>query len=317
MATQTGRTVPTYGRVRSVPVRRIARGARAALLAAGVLACADRFTPVPDPVRVRVGNIDARALEATLGTVPRPIPERIERIVELFRQAGCGTEFLEVSLPGKTPYPNVICTLPGRSRKTIVVGAHVDRPADGNGVVDDWTGASLLPHLYRALAIERREHSFMFVGFGHATLKEQGSHGFLRRLDDERRENIRAMVDLKGLGLGPTAVWVSQADRDLRQDLYAVAKALGLPLQSVRFYTNVTADSKAFRFWGIPAITIHSFDKENARMLEQSYRDRDPSQVDMGAYFDSARLIAVYLGYLDDTLRIRDQRGGETPPEPL
>lgn len=305
----------TLGGGRSRGEWRLARYARTAALVALALGCAGRFTPVPDPIHVRTGNIDARALEATLDDVPRPNPERIARMVQLFQQAGCGGEYLEVALPGKTPYPNVICTLPGRSHWIIVVGAHVDRPEDGNGVVDDWTGAVLLPHLYRALAVERREHSFVFIGFGHATLKEQGSHGYLRRLDDERRAHIRAMVDLKGLGLGPTSVWASQADRNLRQDLFAVAKALGLPLQSVRFYTNVSADSKAFRFWGIPAITIHSFDPENARLLQQSYLDRDASQIDFPAYYDSARMISIYLAYLDDTLRIRNERRDEKTPE--
>jgi hypothetical protein len=286
-----------------------------AAFALGAQACAKPFVPVPDPLRVRAGSIDTAALAVTLAHVPRAIPERIDRLVELFQQAGCGSEYLDVQMPGGTPYPNVICTLPGRSRWTVVVGAHVDRAADGNGVVDNWSGVALLPHLYRSLAVQEREHSFVFIGFGHVTLDQQGSRGYLRRLGAMRREHIRAMVNLKGLGLGPTSMWSSQADRNLRQDLHAVAKALGLPLESTRFFENVNADSQSFLWWGIPAITIHSFDQKTARLLQQPYRDRDVSLIDPAAYYESARLISLYLAYLDETLRIRDERGDEPQPE--
>ena len=106
-----------------------------------------------------------------------------------------------------------------------------------------------------------------------------------------------------------------KADRNLRQDLFSVAKALDLPLDSVRFYKNVNTDSKSFAYYGIPAITVHSFDSESARLLAQPYRDRDPSRIDLKAYYDSARLLAVYLAYLDGTLELREQRRGQEQPE--
>jgi len=278
------------------------------------LACAKPFVPVTDPLRIRVGAIDAGQLQASVSDVPEKNADRIERVTQLFQQAGCGSEFLEVALYGGTPYPNVICTLPGRSSYTIVVGANVDKPLDGKGVIDNWTGAAMLPHLYRSLAAAPREHSFLFIGFGHVLKDEQGSRGYLRRLGAEKRDRIRAMVSLKGLGLGPTSVWSTQADRNLRQDLFAVAKALGLQLDAVRFFKNVNTDSEAFLFWGIPSITVTSFDKSNARLLEEPVRDRDISQIDLAAYYDTARLLAHYLAYLDDTLRLREDRKVAAPP---
>ncbi|HVH17501.1 MAG TPA: M28 family peptidase [Myxococcota bacterium] len=286
----------------------------AALVLVAALACSKPFVPVTDPLRIRVGTIDSAQLEATLVEVPEKNADRIERLKQLFQQAGCGSEYLEVSLHGGTPYPNVICTLPGRSSNTIVVGANVDKPPDGKGIVDNWTGAALLPHLYRSLAAAPRAHSFLFIGFGHVLKDEQGARGYLRRLGAERRDRIRAMVNLKGLGLGATSVWATQADRNLRQDLHAVAKAMGLPLESVRFFKNVNADSEAFLFWGIPSITVTSYAKSNARLLENPIRDRETSQIDLPAYYDSARLIALYLAYLDDTLRLREERSAEVPP---
>ena len=79
----------------------------------------------------------------------------------------------------------------------------------------------------------------------------------------------------------------------------------------MRFFKNVNTDSEAFLFWGIPAITVTSLSKETARMLAHPIRDRDTSQIDLGAYYDSARLISLYLAYLDETLHLRSERMGE------
>ena len=286
----------------------------AALVLVAALACSKPFVPVTDPLRIRVGTIDSAQLEATLVEVPEKNADRIERLKQLFQQAGCGSEYLEVSLHGGTPYPNVICTLPGRSSNTIVVGANVDKPPDGKGIVDNWTGAALLPHLYRSLAAAPRAPCSSFRTWPKPMKRKECARGYLRRLGAERRDRIRAMVNLKGLGLGATSVWATQADRNLRQDLHAVAKAMGLPLESVRFFKNVNADSEAFLFWGIPSITVTSYAKSNARLLENPIRDRETSQIDLPAYYDSARLIALYLAYLADTLRLREERSAEVPP---
>jgi len=300
---------------RSGRARSRGRAVAALCALAALCACARPFVPVTDPTRVRTGAIDAGQLEASVKQVPVKIVDRVERVKQLFQQAGCGTEYLQVAYNGGTPYPNVICTLPGHSHNTIVVGANVDKPDDGNGVIDNWTGAAMLAHLYRSLAVSPREHSFVFIGFGHVLLNQQGARGYVRRLSADRRDHIRAMVDLKGLGLGATSVWSTQADPNLRMDLVAVAKAVGLPLQSVRFFTNVSTDSQVFLYWGIPAITITSFGMDNARLLAEPYRDRDTSQIDIASYYDTARLVSLYLAYLDETLRIREEREAKAEPD--
>ncbi len=66
--------------------------------------------------------------------------------------------------------------LPGRSDRVIIVGAHFDRVADGDGVVDNWSGASLLPSLYEAVKLEPRRHTYIFVGFTDGEEGEVGSH---------------------------------------------------------------------------------------------------------------------------------------------
>jgi hypothetical protein len=294
--------------------RRRAAGTAVCALAVSVAAlwsCApNRFVPVPEPVAVRAGQIERLPLFESLAPAPESNAKRVDRLYTLFEQAGC-SEGLVKELPGGSPTPNVLCVLQGRTPWTIVVGAHVDKAPDGSGAADNWGSIALLPTLYRSLRTEPREHTFVFAGFGHAQLRQKGSRGFLRRMGPEQREQILAMVNLKGLGLSSTAFWSGQSDRNLRQDLFAVAKALDLPLREVRFFQNVTTDSRSFRMWGIPAITIHSFDSKNARILAQPHYDGGPVNIDVDAYYDSARMLAFYLAYLDDTMRIRREKALE------
>ncbi|HTS58313.1 MAG TPA: M28 family peptidase, partial [Terriglobales bacterium] len=61
---------------------------------------------------------------------------------QLFADAGCDDQHLSEQPVKGSKLPNVVCTLPGSSEKVIIVGAHFDRVSQGDGVVDNWSGAS-------------------------------------------------------------------------------------------------------------------------------------------------------------------------------
>lgn len=86
-------------------------------------------------------------------------------LVRLFSEAGCSTGNLSVQPVPSRKQPNVICVLPGTTQATIVVGGHFDHVAEGEGIADNWSGASLLPSLFQSLAGSQRKHTFVFVGF--------------------------------------------------------------------------------------------------------------------------------------------------------
>lgn len=77
-------------------------------------------------------------------------------IDQLFQQVGCQTDKQQVD----KRWANVICTLPGETTATIIVGGHFDFVDKGQGIVDDWSGASLLPSLYQTLKDTRRKHTY-------------------------------------------------------------------------------------------------------------------------------------------------------------
>ncbi len=272
-----------------------------ALVAGG---CATHGPHVPDPITVRIAAITRAHLEDSTSWIPRDRHNRSQRLMELLKDAGCQGANLRKSEAGSR-HTNVICTLPGQTSATIVVGAHTDRAADGHGVFDNWTGVAMLPVLYRALALEPRHHTFVFAGFADGRISLRGSRTWWGRLSSEERDDIRAMVGLKALGLSTTATWSTRADDALHQDLYSVSRAMDLPLRHVRFFQNVTIDAKTFRRRGVPTITIHSYDAQSALHLDEPIRDRHFDKIDFEAYHETARLVAAYLAYLDETMRIR------------
>jgi Peptidase family M28 len=227
--------------------------------------------------------------------------EREALIRKWLGESGCADSNLtEQSLERRLP-PNVICVLPGETQDVILVGAHTDHVDDfGDGVVDNWTGASLLPSLLYSLAAQPRHHTFVFVGFAAEEKGLVGSAYYAEHLTAEQRARIVAMVNMDSLGLGPTEVWASHADKTLLDLLATIAAATRLPAGTVNVDNVGSADSESFARYHVPRITLHSVTQETWGILH-SPRDR-LNVIKMKDYYDSYHLIAAYLAYLDDSL---------------
>jgi hypothetical protein len=216
-------------------------------------------------------------------------------------EAGCkDTNLSEQEFERKLP-PNVICVLPGETREIIVVGAHTDHVEVGDGVVDDWTGAVLLPALLYSLSAQPRRHTFVFVGFSAEEKGLVGSEYYVEHLTHEQRGRVEGMVNFDSLGLGPTEVWASHADKVMMDALDAVAVTSGLPVSVMDVGDESSADSEAFAEYQIRRITLHSVTPRTMAILH-SEKDR-MAAIRMKDYLDSYRLAAEYLVYLDDGLK--------------
>ena len=216
-------------------------------------------------------------------------------------EAGCKDANLsEQKFDRKLP-PNVICILPGETREMIVVGAHTDHVDVGDGVVDNWTGAVLLPALLYSLSAQHRHHTFVVVGFSAEEKGLVGSEYYVEHLTREQRGRIEGMVNFDSLGLGPTEVWASHADKVMLDALDAVAVASRLPVSVMDVGDESSADSEAFAEYQIRRITLHSVTPRTMAILH-SEEDR-MGMVRMKDYWDSYRLAANYLVYLDARLK--------------
>ncbi len=243
---------------------------------------------------------DRAAIEGHLRSFSTNNKEREARIRSWFAEAGCGASLSEEPLERKLP-PNVICVLPGETQEVILVGAHTDHvDSYGDGVVDNWTGVSLLPSLLYSLDGQPRRHTFVFVGFSAEEKGLVGSAFYADHLTPEQRGRIEAVVNLDSLGLSPTKVWASHADKTLLEALGLVAAVSRLPIAAVNPDGVGSADSESFARYSVPRITLHSVTQQTWRVLH-SPNDK-LAAIHMDDYYDSYHLIAEYLAYLDETL---------------
>jgi hypothetical protein len=226
-------------------------------------------------------------------------PVRAATLRKLFREAECDGDRLKEQ-PVLKSVPNVICTMPGTGDDIIVVGAHFDHVSSSEGVVDNWSGASLLPSLYESLSSIARRHTFVFIGFTDEEKGFIGSQTYLSELTKEEIGRIRAMVNIDTLGLGPTEIWISNSDPKLVKDFLAVAAAMKLPVKGMNVDGVGDSDGRSFKKHKIPSITLHSVTNDSLGILHSS-KDNF-SVVNLKDYYDSYKLITAYLVLLDSTL---------------
>ena len=240
--------------------------------------------------------VGEEAVRQRLMTLPAGIEARQRRVEELFREAGCKDANL-TEQPVTKKLANVVCVLPGATPYTYIVGAHYDYVTAGQGIVDNWSGASLLPSLYQALAVAPRQHTFIFVAFTQEEVGEVGSQTYVKKMTAEQRDNLRGMINLDTLGLGPTEVWYTHADPYLMADLSTTAASLRSPIRAMSVDQVGSSDSEQFRIAGMPALTLHSLTTATFPILHNA-KDA-PDKISFADYYESYRLISGYLAKLD------------------
>ena len=238
----------------------------------------------PDLVSKRLGRGNVRSRE------------RQELIERLFEEVGCKVG--RQPIDGKSA--NVICDLPGETSATIVIGAHFDFADEGQGIVDDWSGASALVSLYQTLKSKDLKHSYEFVAFAEEERGLLGSTRYVKELKSKSNPMPKAFVNLECLGLTPPKVWLTRSNPMLVRPLIAIASAMHIPLQAVNVDKVGDDDTHPFLSKKIPVISIHSVTQETWPILH-SPKD-NANAINLGDYYDAYRLVAFYLAYLDSSL---------------
>ena len=255
-----------------------------------------------DENAAKSGQINLRFLQ------PETIQARLDRykgddtkreaaLRQMFMDAGCAEANLTEQRVPYRKQPNVICVMRGSSAETVVVGAHFDHAEIGQGIVDNWSGASLLPSLLESLKGVPRKHTFIFVGFTGEEDGELGSEFYVKELPAEQMANVVAMVNMDSLGLGPTLVWMSRSDPVLVKGLDLSAQALKLPLAAMNVDGFGQSDEEPFIRKKICTVTVHSVTTATARVLHHAADN--PSAIRFSDYYGTYRLLAGYLALLD------------------
>jgi hypothetical protein len=228
---------------------------------------------------------------------PASDADRAARIRAMFAEAGCSGNLLQEQPVSGAVLPNIVCELPGQSEASVIVGAHYDLSTSAARPLDNWSGASLLPAIYRSLRDHKRNHTFIFVAFADKGSDLSGAESFAGHMSASQLRRTEAMVNLDVLGLSPTKVSPSHSDKDLVHDLVVMVYTLKLPASQIDMETAGPADSEPFAFRHVPRITLHS--------LTRPVLDGLPAQFRPNNYYDTYRLICGYLAYLDANLKPR------------
>ena len=251
----------------------------------------------PAFAQVRFYRLEQDVIASRLKDMPLRDSEREGTLKRLFATNGCDSSHLREEAVKHAKNPNVMCIVPGTSDRIIVVGAHFDHAERGAGAVDNWSGASLLPSLLQSLSGEKRTHTFIFIGFTDEEKGMVGSRFYVNALVPEERARIDAMVNMDTLGLANSEVWKSHADARLVDLAAMISNAMKIPLSAVNVDRVGSTDSESFREKKIRSITFHSVTQETLPIL---HSDKDQlSAVNLEHLYESYKLIAAYLAYLD------------------
>jgi hypothetical protein len=256
-----------------------------------------RYDPAPQQV-----------IESRLQKYEDNDKQREETLRQMFSQTGCDDAHLSQQTVKGSKLSNVICILPGITNRVVIVGAHFNHIPAGDGIIDNWTGAALLPSIYEALKSDPRKHTYIFIGFTDEERGEVGSRYYARTMTAEQVATTDAMVNMDTLGLASTEIWASHSENKLIAALGLVAGLMKLPVSAVDVDQIGSSDSVQFSERKIPSITIHSLTQQSwdARILHTS-KDRI-SAVHVNDYYETYRLVSAYLAYLDRFSAISDTK---------
>ncbi|MEO8100369.1 MAG: M28 family peptidase [Acidobacteriota bacterium] len=247
---------------------------------------------------VRIFTVERPVLEERFGRIQSKNEQRGTTLRSMFAEVGCvGDAWMEQKVKG-SKLPNLICMLPGTSERQVIVTAHYDQTGGGQGAIDNWSGASLLPSLYQSLKEAPRTLSFVFVLTTDEEKGLVGSSYFVRQLTKPQQGTSMANVNIDSIGLeGKTLVWASRADPKLVNDVVSVAAALKLPVGPMNIDQVGESDSRPFVDEKIPVIDFHSL---TAKTLTMLHTKKDiPSELNGESYYNTYRLISTFLAYLD------------------
>lgn len=255
-------------------------------------------------VQVHVRAVDRQTVEERIKAYRGNDSKREATLKGFFESAGCkGDQLSEQPVKGLRQ-PNLLCVLQGDSDSVILVGAHYDHVDSGEGVVDNWTGASLLPSLYQALNVGQRRYTIIFAAFAGEERGLVGSRFYVKTLAPDKLKKIRAMICIDTLGLGPTKVWVSRSDQELTDAFGILAHTLKLPVARVDVERVGMSDEEPFIAQKVPCLVIHSVTQNTLRILHTS--DDNYKALQFEDYYTSYRLLSGYLNYLDQILDVKE-----------
>jgi alkaline phosphatase isozyme conversion protein len=143
-------------------------------------------------------------------------------------------EFIARSPRGRVHSANIVAVKEGGSAQRLIVGAHYDSAALGQGYSDNATGIGLLLETAARIKSQDTPYTIVFVAFGAKERGLLGSRYYSRAMSDLERHATIGMIDLDAIAGGADLAVTSRfgAPAWLRNDALTAAKSLGVPLHT-------------------------------------------------------------------------------------
>lgn len=238
------------------------------------------------------------AIAESVKLVPCESKERLEAVKKLF--AGMGAKEGEITIEkfNKDKINNVVLRKKGKSEETVIIGAHYDKTEEGCGAIDNWTGVSVVAHLYQTIRQLETEKSYIFVAFDQEEEGLLGSEAMAKAIPKKSLPEYCAMVNIDSLGFTfPYALRSISSPK-----MTAIAKNVAEE-NNLKFYeidlAGASSDSASFKNRRIPAITFSGLDNQWKTYLHSSSDKLE--KIKMESVYLSYRFVLAFIGKLEKT----------------
>jgi Iap family predicted aminopeptidase len=212
------------------------------------------------------------------------------------------------NLSGDIKSANVVAEIPGRGPDVVVIGAHLDSWANGQGAVDNGTGSVVLIEAARAIRAAgiRPEATIRFVLFMGEEMGLDGSRSYVETHADEL-DRHRAMInlDMEGTPLGVRVMGREEAGPWFTE-LFADLDAFDLT-EGISFRASLYGDHHFFLLAGVPVLMPRSrVENDAARYYHTSADTYDKvtfRQLSLNAAFTAA--VALELASTEEPVMKR------------
>jgi uncharacterized protein YkwD len=258
-------------------------------------------------------RLDQGIVEKRLELSPADAQARLRLLRDQFREAGCEPKYMREQPMEGEALPNLICTLPGSAKGTIVFAAPLEFSGEG-GDGSGWATLAMLPLLIESLNGTSHQCSLVFIAFAN----HSGVSTYLAQLPDASRKSIVAMIDLQQLGWNATYAFpgppekedkrvgrltievpATHEDTPLSQLLLAAANTLKIPRPESSSDAPPNNLASAFQQASISSLIVTSPNYVTLKRFDGSVVRVQQSKLDLKAYYQTYNLLCVFGLHLD------------------
>lgn len=239
------------------------------------------------------------AVGESVKLVPCKKEERLEAVKKMFVQMGAVETDIAVEKFDKDKISNVVVKKKGKTDEIVVIGAHYDRTDDGCGAIDNWTGISIIAHIFKSIRQIETEKSYIFVAFDQEEKGLLGSDEMAKAIPKEDRRRYCAMINFDSFGFAvPMSLQNASSSK-----MFSVAKKLAkenkFDLPNV-LIEGADSDSTSFKKRDIPAITLSGLNTNWKNYLHS--KNDQLKEINMASVYLGYRFGLMFTAKIDSTV---------------